>query len=1407
MRRLLCAFVAAMISLPTYVSCDILGDLMDDMQQEQEDNENDDSSEEGEVGPGDEENSTGGEKEEPRLECDPNILPLSSDAQQFEFRFFVNVAWSIVIDENVDWLTVDKSEGEPGEYGLQFFVEENNDYDERNAKFIILYGDQQADFVVYQNQKNALVLSQSRIELPVAGGTFDITVDANVSVTVANSDSDWLHQVSTKGLVSNVFSFSADPSELPDSRQAKIYVRGAGMQETVDVYQAGEEVFVLSERSFVVASSASEIKIDVRSNMDYTVSVKDSWIREQKTKSISSVTRTFVIDENTGYDAREADVVFTTSKGKTEAVRITQAQKDAIVLAKSEYDVPSAGGTLEFNVSSNIDFDVNCSAEWISAVQTKGLTDKLMSFAVQSNNDTNAEPREAVITFSNGDVQQKVTVRQAASTVRTINVATAGTLSTLITKNELMTLTELTLTGEMNQTDMAMMSSTNASDRKKYELVRLDMSGVTLTDKTINGIYLTKLEEIVLPSGVETIGDKAFDYCENLKEIIIPATVKSFSTGAFDNCTALSKVEFANPSSLETFTVYSSRGLFAQCPNLKSFEIPASVTNIAANTFRDSQIESIVIPETVRILDGNSLFRNCVNLKTVTLPSYVKDISNDMFNGCSSLESVKMSGAIRSVGSYAFQNCEKLKEFDVDSMIEVAQGAFAGTGVESFDAPDWMTVVPDNLFMNCKCLRTVDLSGLTELGYRSFYGCISLRRVEIPATMETIDPSAFNDCPVLSEVSFKAQNITFAHTSNHPPFSGTAIKELVIPAYVRKAVAMQPFPTVEKVTFESGSNCEIYGFNTPLISQISLPSSLKTIEDKTFEYCQNLKSLTIPEGVTRLGTYCFRGSAIETLKLPASLKELGALSMAGMSCKEFTVPETVEHIRVGCFYDCKKLEQINLPKSLKSFGLPDENSYSNKGVLENTLITELVLHGKNLVLGNAICPEYLRTFVVGKDVETITTVIMNETNEWVSEVYSPLMNSNIYQVDYEDGCVLKSIEGLYSKSPAQNVTNLPSSLKNIGHCTFGQCGNLIKVVIPDGVTSLGNCCFKDDTKLSQLTLPSSITHIGSRCFENCTSLPDTFTLPSSLTTAGGSIFNGCKFENVSIPSAMSHIPNSMFSNAEIGSINIPSSVTSIDSYAFAYCAGLKSITLSSVKTIPQSAFLCCPDLETVVLSSAEEIGETAFSDCASLKSVKIPSVKFIDNYAFANCASLTTIGLPVTLEEIKPCFSGTGIQEIYLNGAETVKFNFAESSIKKVTISKNIVHLEGSFTGMIGSGPQGKGEDEVSKIEVVFEKDSQVKTFGRTFWYAPIEELILPRSITRIDANAFNSSTIKKLYLTSESAPTLYGRLSTLAEETGELIIYVPEEKEELYKYWASPNWTHYADIMVPYNYRWVDVP
>ncbi len=1399
MKRVFLAVISMIISLSVIPSCDILGDLLDQTEQEENDEQEGD-----EIGEGE-----GGENlkpdEEPQLMDVTDILPLSSEAQEFEFSFAVNVSWRIVIDENIDWMRVDASEGEPGYCTVRFSVDENTGYDERNARFTLYFADYQADFVVYQNQKDALILSESRVEMPKEGGTFNITVDSNVSVSIATGGSDWLHQTETRGLVSNVFSFRVDPSELPDSRQATIYVNAAELQEKVTVYQAGEEVFVLSEKSFAVSSSASEIKIDVRSNMDYTVSVNQTWIREQKTKGISSVTRTFIIDENTGYDAREAEITFTTSKGNKETVKVTQVQKDAIVLAKSEYEVSSAGGTLEFTVASNVDFEVKCSESWISQVQTRGLTDRLMTFNVQSNNDTNAAPREAVITFSKDDIQQQVKVMQSASTIRTINVAEAGTLSALITKNELMTLTELTLTGELNQTDMAMLSPTNSSDRKKFALVRLDLSGVTLTDKTINGIYITGLEEVLLPSGIETIGDKAFDNCENLKEIVIPASVKTFSTSAFDKCTALCKVEFASPSSLETFTVYGSTGLFSQCPNLKSFEIPESVTNIAARTFRNSQIESVVIPETVRILDGNSLFQNCANLKTVTLPSFVKDISDNMFSGCSSLEDLRMSGAIRSVGYYAFENCEQLKVFDVDSMIEVDEGAFSGTGVESFDAPDWMTFVPRSLFMNCKRLKTVNLSGLTELGYRAFYGCTSIKEVVFPETMGNIESSAFNECTSLSKVTFKAQNITFLHTSNHNPFSGTAVKELVIPAYVRKATGLQPFPTVEKVSFEAGSNCETYGFNTPLISQISLPTSLKTIDNKTFADCQNLKSLTIPEGVTRLGSYCFSGSAIESLNLPASLKELGALSMSGLQYKEFTVPETVEHIRRGCFYNCERLEKINLPKSLKSFGLPDENSSTSYGVLSGTLITELVLHGKNLVLGHAICPEYLRTLIVGKDVESITTVIMNETNEWVTEVYSPLQNSNIYQVDYEDGCVLESIEGLYSKSPAQSVTNLPSSLKHIGHCTFGNCNNLVKVVIPEGVTSLGDCCFADDTKLAQLSLPSNIKEIGTRCFENCTSLPEPFVLPSSLTTTGSSIFSGCKLTNITIPSNMSHLSDGMFTGADIESISVPSSVKSIGKNAFAGCRSLKSITLSSVKTIPRNAFSGCPDLETAVLSSAEELNPYAFYDCVNLKNVKIPVARIIDESVFENCSSLTKIDLPETLERLSSCFGGAGIRELYLNGADTLEFNLYDSYIEKVTISNNIVQLDGTFSGI--RGREEWGAPDYSDLVILFEKDSQVKRFGRTFQHAPIQELILPRSITRIDADAFLNSTIKKLYLTSESAPTLKGRLSTLAEETGELIIYVPEEKEDLYKYWASPNWTHYADIMVPYNYAWTQVP
>ena len=69
------------------------------------------------------------------------------------------------------------------------------------------------------------------------------------------------------------------------------------------------------------------------------------------------------------YDPRQTEVVF---RGKTDAtladtVKVYQAYKGAIVVAKNEYEVDAVGGALDFKVQTNLDLEVTVSADWIKA--------------------------------------------------------------------------------------------------------------------------------------------------------------------------------------------------------------------------------------------------------------------------------------------------------------------------------------------------------------------------------------------------------------------------------------------------------------------------------------------------------------------------------------------------------------------------------------------------------------------------------------------------------------------------------------------------------------------------------------------------------------------------------------------------------------------------------------------------------------------------------------------------------------------------------------------------------------------------------------------------------------------------------------------------------------------------------
>ena len=63
--------------------------------------------------------------------------------------------------------------------------------------------------------------------------------------------------------------------------------------------------------------------------------------------------------------------------------------------------------------------------------------------------------------------------------------------------------------------------------------------------------YASEINQITLPSALETIGGIAFYNCSNITELVIPANVGSIGVQAFMGCTGLTKVTVNNPVPIE----------------------------------------------------------------------------------------------------------------------------------------------------------------------------------------------------------------------------------------------------------------------------------------------------------------------------------------------------------------------------------------------------------------------------------------------------------------------------------------------------------------------------------------------------------------------------------------------------------------------------------------------------------------------------------------------------------------------------------------------------------------------------------------------------------------------------------------------------------------------------------------
>ncbi|WP_298484082.1 leucine-rich repeat protein [uncultured Ruminococcus sp.] len=289
--------------------------------------------------------------------------------------------------------------------------------------------------------------------------------------------------------------------------------------------------------------------------------------------------------------------------------------------------------------------------------------------------------------------------------------------------------------------------------------------------KTItSGAFNRELTSIVLPEGLERIGNAAFYFCEDLGNVTLPESLESIGASAFYHCTSMTKIVIPDHvTSIE-------ESAFAECLCLTNVTLPANLTRIEDALFRTTNLTEINLPETltdigssaflgcditsVVIPDGvtriaNSTFRLCDKLTSITLPSNLKSIDALAFYNCTQLTEIIIPDSVTSIGNFAFEDCTSLTDINIpETLMNFGVQVFDGTAwLEVKRAENPLVILNGVVIDGTTCSGEVEIpTDIVKIGPQAFYQCTTLTGITIPEHVIVIQKSAFYGCENLKEV-------------------------------------------------------------------------------------------------------------------------------------------------------------------------------------------------------------------------------------------------------------------------------------------------------------------------------------------------------------------------------------------------------------------------------------------------------------------------------------------------------------------------------------------------------------------------------------------------------------------------------------------------------------------------------
>ena len=593
--------------------------------------------------------------------------------------------------------------------------------------------------------------------------------------------------------------------------------------------------------------------------------------------------------------------------------------------------------------------------------------------------------------------------------------------------------------------------------------------------------------ELEVPEGVTHIGAKAFWKCVHLKSVTLPSTLVSIGEGAFAGCTSLKRIRI--PDNVLVIGKHAFHG----CAALSDIRMPASLAGLGYCAFQDCvSLKEITLPHTLRWF-GGAVFEGCSALNSIRTFGPVPEsfpavdeslrkllLEHDLnflatkfeFHGSSALKYASVPVGMQSA---SFKNCIRLEEVVVarDASLGDFTGCLSLLRVRTHKQGRSGNPSPGvGGFGGCSFLRDVELPDVVRIGACAFEKCVSLSRITLPETLESIGDGAFEHCRSLEKIRIPA-GVTYLG-------AGAFAEDMRLTGAELAGAPSRVEPGVFKGCI-SLTECELAdGLNSisdgmfsgcKTLKKIRIPAGVKTIGQKAFYECHLLQSVEFPDGVESIGNNAFYETILSRIELPASVKRIGKKAFGWWYACE---PKERKLIFHG---DIEELDGIGMHWEDMVFSPDCRFKRLDDGTLFNS-VTGRLLEAPKDTAGVFTVPENIRTIASrafsGSTFDRI--VVPGTVTHFEEGAFSACRAKEIVLPDNMDRVVDRMFE-----TCSTPVITLPAGVKEIGERAFYNCFNVKKVVLPDGLERIGKEAFRG-CHIREIDIPASVTWISNDAF-------------------------------------------------------------------------------------------------------------------------------------------------------------------------------------------------------------------------------------------------------------------------------------------------------------------------------------